>query len=84
MTLVKINRYLNPSDCGSENTILSRIQKYLRREHSDTIAGDAFFFQKNRLSWQMNYFEDLIDKGVYDPKINSHLQWRTAARTGRG
>ena len=46
MTLVKINRYLNPSDYGSENTILSRIQKYLRREHSDTIAGDAFFLRK--------------------------------------
>ena len=46
MTLVKINLCLNPSDCGSENTILRRIQKYLRRKHSNTIAGDAFFKEK--------------------------------------
>ena len=31
------------SDRGSENTILGGIQKYLRREHSDTVAGDESF-----------------------------------------
>ena len=31
------------SDRGSENTILGGIQKYLRREHNDAVAGDEIF-----------------------------------------
>ena len=31
------------SDRGSENTIHGGIQKYLRREDSDTVAGDESF-----------------------------------------
>ena len=75
------------SDRGSENTILGGIQKYLRREYSDNVAGDESFrydpsvsnqrieswwefFKKNRSSWWMNYFKDLIDEGLYEPTIN--------------
>ena len=41
----KLNLIPRPvrSDRGSENTILGEIQKYLRREHNDAVAGDEIF-----------------------------------------
>ena len=72
------------SDCGSENVVLSAMQCYLRRNHTDAYAAERShiygsshanqriegwwsFFRRNRSSFFIDFFKNMIDSGIYNP-----------------
>ena len=65
------------TDCGTENGIVSAMQCYLRGSPdahkygtspaNQRIEGWWSFLRRNRTTWWINYFKDLIERGIYNP-----------------
>jgi len=67
------------TDCGTENTLVAAIQTSVTHRLSSHVYGSSpgnqriecwwSFFRRNRSSWWLELFEDLIHLRAYDPSI---------------
>ena len=71
-----------PTDCGTENVVIARVQSFLRAECDDDLACEKThryglstgnqrieawwsYYCRSRLTWWINFFKDLVDRGVF-------------------
>ena len=65
------------SDCGTENGVLAVIQCEFRSSADAHVFGSSpanqriegwwSFYRRNRSTWWINFFKDLIDRGLFHP-----------------
>ena len=80
------------SDCGTENGILAAIQCEFRGSAdahafgsspaNQRIEGWWSFYQRNRSTWWINYFKDLIEKDLFHPgsQLEEEALWYCFSR----